>query len=340
MRSVFFGIIALSALCETGSQARVSTAIPIRAVQLIRLNAMSPVSSPAAAAGETPAVAGGNQIAALNDAVDGEAAFRVHDLSRRWVEFEMKESFQALWREGRSAVVEKDLLLQVDVARTDGTPSSRIRRLPQPIAIPAWMREGLAFSASAVSFVPQCSATSYRPAGFLSAAAESRRFAFYALMRNVACQYGIPTGLFDAMIIRESNYQPAVYSAKKAFGLTQLMPDTAIGLGVDRYDTVQNLRGGAKYLRQQLDRFGQVHLALAAYNAGPGRVRNGMVPRITETVAYVDNVLLNWQRLSGLATPAMSARFGSVPVNPPNALVRSASVSTYQASHNSRWTGD
>ena len=329
MRSVFFGSFALTALCATGSQAQVSTAKPTRTVQVIRLSPMSPVSPPAAAADETPNVAGGKQAAGPTDAVSGEAAFRVHDLSRRWVEFEMRNSFQALRPEGGPAVVAEDPFAHVGVAQMDLSPPSRSHRLPAPVAIPAWMREGLAFSTSGASFVPQCAASAYRPAGFLSAAAESRRFGFYALMSNIACEYGIPTGLFDAMIIRESGYQPAIYSPKKAFGLTQLMPDTAAGLGVDRYDTVQNLRGGAKYLRQQLDRFGQVHLALAAYNAGPGRVRNGMVPRITETLTYVDNVLLNWQRLAGLATTSMGARSGSLPLNPPKALARSVTVSTY-----------
>src|SRR3546814_4973266 len=99
-------------------------------------------------------------------------------------------------------------------------------------------------------------------------------------MSNIACEHGIPVGLFDAMIIRESQYQPNIYSPKNAFGLTQLMPGTAAQLGVDRYHVESNLRGGAKYLRRQLDRFGHYHLALAAYNAGPGRVRNGAVPRI------------------------------------------------------------
>ena len=102
------------------------------------------------------------------------------------------------------------------------------------------------------------------------------------------------------MIIRESGYKAGIYSPKNAFGLTQLMPGTAADLGVNRYDVEQNLRGGARYLRQQLDRFGQVHLALAAYNAGPSRVRDGMLPRIAETQAYVDNVLLNWRRLAAL----------------------------------------
>ncbi|WP_306812593.1 lytic transglycosylase domain-containing protein [Sphingobium sp. CFD-2] len=110
-------------------------------------------------------------------------------------------------------------------------------------------------------------------------------------------------GLFDAMIISESRYDPSAISPKGAFGLTQLMPTTAIEMGVDRYDRVQNLQGGARYLRTQLDRYGAYHLALAAYNAGPGRIRKGAVPRIAETQDYVSRTLANWRRLSSGAGP-------------------------------------
>ncbi|MCE3590077.1 lytic transglycosylase domain-containing protein, partial [Escherichia coli] len=118
-------------------------------------------------------------------------------------------------------------------------------------------------------FTPGCTPVGYRPSGILSRGAEARRAAFYANMSAIACEHGIPVGLFDAVIMRESRYDPAAISPKRAYGLTQLMPGTADGLGVNRFDIIGNLRGGARYLRQQLDRFGQVHLALAAYNAGP-----------------------------------------------------------------------
>ena len=190
------------------------------------------------------------------------------------------------------------------------------------------MRGGLAFSAAATSFVPGCAAGGYRPTGFLKPDAEGRRFGYYAMMSNIACEYGIPVGLFDAMIIRESRYRSDIVSGKNAFGLTQLMPDTAAGLGVDRYDVEQNLRGGARYLRQQLDRFGQVHLALAAYNAGPGRGRNGLLPRIAETQAYVDNVLLNWRRLAGFVRVA-SVQNAQMPAPRPLRSDRLATISTY-----------
>jgi soluble lytic murein transglycosylase-like protein len=82
-------------------------------------------------------------------------------------------------------------------------------------------------------------------------------------------------------------------SAAGAGGLTQLMPTTATALGVvDRFDAAANLSGGADYLARQLVRFGDVRLALAAYNAGPERVaRTGRVPRIAETEAYVEQVI-------------------------------------------------
>ncbi|WP_283514563.1 lytic transglycosylase domain-containing protein [Sphingomonas sp. 2R-10] len=158
---------------------------------------------------------------------------------------------------------------------------------------------------SPITFRAGCTPLSYQPSGLLARSAEARRAAYYGMMSAIACEQGIPTGLFDAVIMRESGYNPIATSRANAYGLAQLMPGTAVGLGVNRYDPLENLRGGARYLRQQLDRFGQVHLALAAYNAGPGRVRGGMVPRITETQAYVSNIISNWSRLTAPAgTPS------------------------------------
>ena len=77
-------------------------------------------------------------------------------------------------------------------------------------------------------------------------------------------------------------------SHKGALGLAQLMPQTAAVLGVDPLDAAQNLEGGARYLRQQYNTFGDWRLALAAYNAGPGAVeRYGDVPPYAETQSYV-----------------------------------------------------
>jgi hypothetical protein len=212
-------------------------------------------------------------------------AFQVHDLSRRYVQFRMQQEIAA------AAVA------PVGAPNMSGEPAGVAAF--SSIQVPGWLRGGI--SVQPVSFKPGCVPLSYRPSGFLARTAEMRRAAYYGMMSSVACEQGIPTGLFDAMIIRESGYNPIATSTANAYGLAQLMPGTAVGLGVDRYDPLQNMRGGARYLRQQLDRFGQVHLALAAYNAGPGRVRGGMVPRITETQAYVSNIIANWSRLTSPA---------------------------------------
>ena len=93
--------------------------------------------------------------------------------------------------------------------------------------------------------------------------------------------------------IVESAYRPRAVSTAGAGGLTQLMPATARELGVaDRFEARANLLGGADYLADQIARLGDLRLALAAYNAGPGRVaRLGRVPAIPETQAYVGRVV-------------------------------------------------
>ena len=98
--------------------------------------------------------------------------------------------------------------------------------------------------------------------------------------------------LFRADVAVESGFQPDARSTKGAIGLSQLMPDTAVTLGVDPYDPTQNLDGGARYLLTQLEKFKSVDLALAAYNAGPDAVaKYGGVPPFAETRGYVQKVL-------------------------------------------------
>lgn len=123
-----------------------------------------------------------------------------------------------------------------------------------------------------------------------------RRAAYLPHVYAAEAQYGLPTGLLDALIWTESRYNPLAVSSAGAAGLGQLMPKTARELGVaNRFDPRANLWAAARYLRQMLDKFGVVHLALAAYNAGPGAVeRAGGIPLNGETPSYVRSVLSFW----------------------------------------------
>lgn len=112
-------------------------------------------------------------------------------------------------------------------------------------------------------------------------------------VKAVSNKYNLPEDIFAALVKHESGYKQSAVSPKGAIGLTQLMPGTAKDLGVDPNDPIANLEGGARYLRQQLDRFGgSVPLALAAYNAGPAAVeRHKGVPPYKETQNYVASIL-------------------------------------------------
>lgn len=113
------------------------------------------------------------------------------------------------------------------------------------------------------------------------------------LIQQAAQSNGVDTALVAAVARAESGFNPTAGSPAGAQGLMQLMPGTARGLGVtDPFDAAQSANGGAKYLRVQLDRFGDPALALAAYNAGPGAVtKYGGVPPYKETQTYVQRVL-------------------------------------------------
>jgi soluble lytic murein transglycosylase-like protein len=145
-----------------------------------------------------------------------------------------------------------------------------------------------------------------RPAG-RSAPQEAERIrtpasgsdAIEKAIRQAASTHNLSPDLLRSVIQAESAFRPDAVSPVGAQGLMQLMPDTAKELGVvDPFDIRQNIDGGARYLRQMLDRFGgDLKLALSAYNAGPGAVEKyeGQVP-YAETREYVKRVL----RFAGL----------------------------------------
>jgi soluble lytic murein transglycosylase-like protein len=114
------------------------------------------------------------------------------------------------------------------------------------------------------------------------------------LIDGAAQQQGIDTKLLRAVIEQESGFRPCAISPKGAQGLMQLMPATAEQFNVDDpFDPRQSIEGGAKYLKQLLDKYkGDMPQTLAAYNAGPGATDLAKgVPDIPETRAYVDAIL-------------------------------------------------
>ena len=117
--------------------------------------------------------------------------------------------------------------------------------------------------------------------------------AYKAKVAELAARFDLSPTLIEALVWQESRWRASAVSPVGARGLAQLMPGTARDLGVDPDDPFANLEGGARYLREQLDRFdGDLEKALAAYNAGPGRVeRAGGIPRIRETQNYVAAIM-------------------------------------------------
>lgn len=145
-----------------------------------------------------------------------------------------------------------------------------------------------------------------------------------SLVSSAASQYNLDPNLFLRQANQESGFNQRSTSSAGAIGVMQLMPGTARQLGVDPYDVGQNIQGGAQYMRQMLDRYnGDYSLALAAYNAGPGRVdayvRNG-TPLPAETQHYVATIM------GGQGAPAYRA--SATPAT--NPAVYGPDVAAYQ----------
>ena len=128
-------------------------------------------------------------------------------------------------------------------------------------------------------------------------------------IQDASARHAVSRPLVEAIAWQESRFRQAAVSPKGAMGVMQLMPGTARALGVDAADLKGNIEGGVTYLAQLLQRFGDLPLALAAYNAGPEAVqRYGGVPPYAETQAYVKGVL---GRLSAAAATRNSPLGGA-----------------------------
>jgi soluble lytic murein transglycosylase-like protein len=137
----------------------------------------------------------------------------------------------------------------------------------------------------------------------------SRQAPFQNLIQTLSSQYGVDPDLVSAVIQQESNFNPQAVSSSGAQGLMQLMPETARSLGVvDPLNPAQNMEGGVRYLKTLLEKFnGNIPLALASYNAGPGAVqKHGGIPPYKETQQYVRKILATYLSQKQLTQNATS----------------------------------
>jgi soluble lytic murein transglycosylase-like protein len=228
----------------------------------------------------------------------GDARRRAVDAARSAAEERRRVETLVAQQEQLVAVVEREATARREtLARLEADATARavlVRDLEARVA-------ELEQAAVAVRFPPRAvAADGPPPAWAVGLPAVGRPWA--ATIETVAAAEGIDGRLLAALVWTESNFRPDAVSHVGAYGMSQLMPATARSLGVDPRDPVQNLTGGARYLASQLDAFGRVDLALAAYNAGPGRVRaaGNEVPNIVETQLYVVRVLERFESLSAL----------------------------------------
>ena len=128
-----------------------------------------------------------------------------------------------------------------------------------------------------------------------------RHWLYDGLIGLTAREHRLQPALVKAVIAAESNFDPDAVSRRGAQGLMQLMPETAAALGVaDPLQPLENVRGGTRYLRLMIDRYGDLERALAAYNAGPSAVdRYGGIPPYPETRDYVQRVLTYYRHYHG-----------------------------------------
>jgi hypothetical protein len=206
----------------------------------------------------------------------------------------------------RSTVVALGLALAIGGLAYGSSRATRAP-VPAPVASLAPVREYVASPGAVTKATPPSLPYGLtRPRALRSLAAQ---------VDAAARRHGVPASLVTAVISVESEFNPRAVSRRGALGLMQLMPGTAALLGVqDAFDPAQNVDGGARHLRDLLDRFeNDVSLALAAYNAGPQAViRHGGIPPYPETQAFVARVL---SRVGRVTPPAVMVA-DAAPVEP------------------------
>ena len=172
-------------------------------------------------------------------------------------------------------------------------------------------RMGLDSADTQTTGVPSTYGTYAGNTGYASLPVSASTSEIDTAVSQASRQTGLDPALIKAVIQVESSFRSDAESGCGAQGLMQLMPGTAKSLGVtDSFNAYQNVMGGSTYLKQQLDRFGDVRLALAAYNTGPGRIGGlditnaddpAQYARISEGVrGYVDKVLKYYQQFAAL----------------------------------------
>ncbi len=176
---------------------------------------------------------------------------------------------------------------KADVLEIDGAGEARWIAGPDAQSTPSAAPAQLAEVPAEAQLVPETAVADTEQ----HSAAIPARYAY--AVQQLAARYDLSPALIEAVVWQESRWRENAVSPAGARGLAQLMPGTAGELGVNADDPLANLEGGARYLREQLDRFdGDLELALAAYNAGPGRVEDaGGIPRIRETQVYVSSIM-------------------------------------------------
>lgn len=131
-------------------------------------------------------------------------------------------------------------------------------------------------------------------------------------IENACIRYDIDPLLIFAQMNQESRFKQRALSHKGASGLMQLMPDTAKRFGVKNiYNPKQNIEAGVKYMRWLLNKFGDLRLALAGYNAGEGAVMKygNKIPPYRETQDYVAKIMAHYEQITNQT---------SIPFNPNN----------------------